>query len=469
MSSQRPTEKGPTVAETFDTSLVKAGTGGPDLHSQLDDLRLALRDWRRTRDYSQPTQERLEQITLQCARLVDSWRQIERRRNGSVVELDGRPADEAALDGAATPDTGDRIRALEEAIEHEWEALPLNADDRADPLTAQAASLIEGCVAAANLALRGFATAESRVAALEREIQTGMAQLSTDIQSVLTELRSVRTQALPGAAAFPLEGVMRIHQQLRDGDETAPRDPAPAPAAPAPAAAIQPPAPPPPAPEPSGTPAALAARVESLERTVGSEGDAGTRGPARVPGIAVAGLIAVLAAVVVFGFWLQRRVESQLDEAALRVTAAEQQRDATVAAARDEATRQVTDAQQAAARAQIVGNVLAAPDLVRHWLTGVESSEGAYAHVLFSRSRGLVFSASRLPPPGDGRTYQLWLMTRTGVVSGGTIAPDADGRVTLATDAPVDVPGRLTGAMVTVEPAGGRPSPTGDKVMVKVE
>ena len=162
-------------------------------------------------------------------------------------------------------------------------------------------------------------------------------------------------------------------------------------------------------------------------------------------------------------------MESQLDEAALRVTAAEQQRDATVAAARDEATRQVTDAQQAAARAQIVGNVLAAPDLIRHWLTGVDSGERAYAHVLFSRSRGLVFSASRLPQPGDGRTYQLWLMTRTGVVSGGTMAPDADGRVTLATDAPVDVPGRLTGAMVTVEPAGGRPSPTGDKVMVKVE
>ena len=224
MSSQRPTEKGPTVAETFDTSLVKAGTGGPDLHSQLDDLRLALRDWRRTRDYSQPTQERLEQITLQCARLVDSWRQIERRRNGGVVALDGRPGEPAALEGAATPDTGDRIRALEEAIEHEWEALPLGADAPADPLTAQAASLIEGCVAAANLALRGFATAESRVAALEREIQTGMAQLSTDIQSVLTELRSVRTQSLPGAAAFPLEGVMRIHQQLRDGDETAPRD-----------------------------------------------------------------------------------------------------------------------------------------------------------------------------------------------------------------------------------------------------
>ena len=449
------TRKVPPVAEPVDAPTARTEARDPDLQGQLDDLRLALRDWRRTREYSQPTQKRLEQITLQCAQLVDSWQQMQRRRAGAGREND---QDGSGLERRLQQGTGERIRSLERAIENEWEALPTGSDDAARQISEQAASLVESCVTAANLALRGFENAEARVTALEREIQSGMAQISRDLQSVLSEIRNVRQPALPGATPFPLEGVMRIHQELRDADAA----PAPGPQALDPAAARA-------LPQAAESTGALAARVESLERRVERTADqieARPRGWR--PWYAAAGLLVVLAGAVALGIGLQRRIDARLTEAAVQVASAERQRDATVAATRQEAERQVADARQTAAQAQIVGNVLAAPDLVRYWLAGLGESR-AYAHVLVSRSRGLVFSASRLKPMGTGNTYQLWLMTRGGPVSAGLVAPDAQGRVTLATETPVTLPGRLTGAFLTVEAAGGAATPSADRVLVQID
>ena len=70
--------------------------------------------------------------------------------------------------------------------------------------------------------------------------------------------------------------------------------------------------------------------------------------------------------------------------------------------------------------------------------------------------------AHNLPSPQQGRTYQLWLITRTGErISAGTFAPNASGdavvsaRYQLAADA-------LQMVAVTEEPAGGVPQPTGE-------
>jgi hypothetical protein len=224
----------------------------------------------------------------------------------------------------------------------------------------------------------------------------------------------------------------------------------------------------------------LAARVESLERAISSsertperdlEGTAEEASPARAgwwPWVAAAAVIAALAGTALFGVWQQRRIDAHLNEAALQVAAAERQRDATVAAARDEAARQVADAQRAAAQAQIVSNVLAAPDLVRYWLRGAGQYANAYAQVHFSRSRGAVFSATRLQPPSGDQTYQLWLLTRGGPVNAGLVTPDAEGRATLAIDDPIALSGRLTGAVLTLEPAGGRTEPTGVAVLTRI-
>jgi len=50
-------------------------------------------------------------------------------------------------------------------------------------------------------------------------------------------------------------------------------------------------------------------------------------------------------------------------------------------------------------------------------------------------------------------------------VSAGLLAPDASGHATLFFEMPADLPPPAVLA-VTVEPAGGVPAPTGDKVLV---
>ena len=456
-------QKGPIVAEPVRTSNLTSDPRGADLQTQIQELTAALQDWRRTREYSQSTEERLARITVQCARMVETWQEVERRGAGVAGAVERR-AEWGGVDSRLQHDTGERIRALERTIEHEWEAL---REDREEParLTEQAGSQAESSVATADLTLRGIARTEARLAALEQDLQGRMTQLSRDLQAVVAELRTSRPQSAPGAvSAFPLESVMRIHEELRGSDATEGAGPEALKGGAARAL-------------PQGTETALAltARVESLERTVGSVADAATQSRGWRPMYLVIALILALAGATVFGLWLQRRVDARLNEAAARVSAAERQRDATAAAAReeaartrDEAARQIADARQSAAQAQIVGNVLAAPDRIRYWLTATDASSRAYAQVLFSRSRGVVFSASRLPAAGPGKTYQLWLLTRRGPVSAGVITPDSAGRVTLATDN-LSVPAGVTGAVLTREDGTGQSQPSEDRVLIRVE
>jgi hypothetical protein len=338
--------------------------------------------------------------------------------------------------------------------------MPRNRDESSRLLTEQAASLAESCVAAADLTLRGFASVESRLAALEQDVHARMTQLSQDLQAVVAELRNGRPPALPGSTtAFPLESVMRIHQELREAEAPAPEPVAP----PTPAVRALPETT-----EAAAPTAELVARVDSLERAIENAVDSAPRGGWR-PMYAVAGIAVLLVGLTVFGVWMQRRVDARLSEAALRVSEAERQRDATVAAAREEAARQVDEARQSAAQAQIVGNVLAAPDAVRYWLGGINNNARAYAQVIFSRSRGVVFSASRLEPAGAGKTYQLWILTQGGPVSAGLIAPDSAGRVTMASDTALTLPGRLAGALLTLEPDGGSPQPSLETALKRAE
>jgi hypothetical protein len=438
-----------TVAEPLNAPFSRAEPRDPDIQSQVDDLRLALRDWRRQREYSDTTQKRLEQITMQCAQLVESWQGMQRRTGPAAGAA-------PALTGRVAPGTGERIRALERAIESEWEAIPTGAEDPARQISEQAASLVESCVTATNLALRGFENAENRLAAMEREIQSGLSQLSKDLQQVLTEIRNSRAPSAAPATPFPLEGVMRIHHELRDGDPA----PEAAPALhPEKERAL---------PQAAEFTTALAERVDTLEREVERVADAAPPPARRWWPAAAITLLLALATFALLGSWLQRRIDARLSAAAEQVAAAERQRDAAVAETRQEAARQVSDAQRTAAQAQIVGTVMAAPDLVRYWLTGLGESR-AYAHVLISRSRGLVFSASRLRQPAEGQTYQLWILTTGGTVNAGAVTPDDQGRVTLVNEAPVILPGRLTGAVVTLEAGSSARTPSSDRVLVQID
>jgi hypothetical protein len=121
----------------------------------------------------------------------------------------------------------------------------------------------------------------------------------------------------------------------------------------------------------------------------------------------------------------------------------------------------VTDLQARLERSPSVADVLAAPDLARIDLAGQPATApSARARALWSRQRGMVFTATNLPPLPAGRVYQVWVVTADARLSAGLIAPDAAGRSTGVFATPSDIPSPVAVA-VTLEPAGGVPQPTG--------
>jgi anti-sigma-K factor RskA len=128
--------------------------------------------------------------------------------------------------------------------------------------------------------------------------------------------------------------------------------------------------------------------------------------------------------------------------------------------------RQIADLRRMSADGQFQMAVLAAPDLQRMDLSGQSAAPRSAGRAFWSRSRGLVFTASNLPALPVGRTYQLWVLTsQPAPISAGLFKPDASGRVTTMVETPADIP-QPVGMAVTIEPDGGVPLPTGDKFLV---
>jgi hypothetical protein len=184
-------------------------------------------------------------------------------------------------------------------------------------------------------------------------------------------------------------------------------------------------------------------------------------------------VIAVVGAAA-FAFRFEQ-IAAQLTDATTRANAEHQVSAANDAAARQlaetrtDAQRQVAEARKAAEQAQIVSSVMASPDVTRFALTGTDPAARAYAQVLFSRTRGLVLSVSRLPAPRPGSTYQIWLLTGAAPVNAGVFEPDAAGRATIAQDLPANLTRPVTGVSVTLEPSGGRPTPAGPTVLARAQ
>lgn len=107
--------------------------------------------------------------------------------------------------------------------------------------------------------------------------------------------------------------------------------------------------------------------------------------------------------------------------------------------------------------------ILSAGDVHSASLGSVAPAGAARGHVYVSASRGLFFAAEALPPLPAGRTYQLWTIVAGQPVSHGIFAPEGDGRAQVLAQAP---PGAVQAIAVTIEPEGGVPAPTGDKVLL---
>ena len=195
------------------------------------------------------------------------------------------------------------------------------------------------------------------------------------------------------------------------------------------------------------------------DRVLAAVGAAATRNASvrgaqsNIPWLAAAAALVLAGALGAYTAELRGRInslEEQLRAAALRVELSE---------------RQIADARQSAIQAQSTVAVLAAPDLARADLAGQSVAPGASGRAFWSRSRGLVFTGSNLPPLPPGRVYQLWVVTPNAPVSAGLLRPDAQGRVSSVIQTPADLPQPVAMAL-TVEPEGGVPAPTGDRYLV---
>jgi hypothetical protein len=453
-----------------------------DLQVQIDQLSLAVQR-ERAAPGSPEALDQLTELAERCRAILKRWTDMDDRHAEAIVEVEARLGEWSAIENRLGRESADRMRALEQAIEREWKALKDIHEAPAQQLRDQATALSETSVAAANLSLRAFERTEARLAALEADLHARLDHLSHDLHAAVIEIRRDigRSPSLAAAVApFPLDGVMRIHEEHRDDPDAADRPAPPHPDVPQtfdvgtahadrPAGAL---------PE---TATAWSDRLASLEREVTSERNDVRDAAARTDRLSrnslataiVAGVLIVVSAVL--GYRLEQNVTARLDEASARVNAAEQQAQTAsdaasrqVAAARVDADRQIAEARETARRAEVTSTVLAAPDVLRMNLEGSDETGRASGQVLFSRSAGIVLSASHLSALGAGNAYEVWLVGVGGPVGAGFLVPDASGRAVLAIDTVPDVPRPVTGLMVTIEPAGGKAAaPSGPVVLTR--
>ena len=462
-------------------------------------------------------EHRLALLTDRCSEILDRWTDTDQRHADAIKQIEAKLSNWSTIENRLEQESLQRIREVEGTIEHEWAQIRQMHAEPVKQLRDQTAALGETCVAAANLALRGFERAEARFAALEADLQERLDQLSHDVQSAIADLKQDQGRLpAPKAAPFGLEGVMQLHDELRETDAGAAALPAasipPTPTTPttpvtpltietkpepepeleakpepmpvSTASAVEPEVEP--APKPVANPAAqreatasLATRLDSLEREVShanqevhdsvSKTERMQRGWRWSAGIAAL----VIAVTAIAGMQVVGSVNSRLNEASTRAAAAEQQAQAAsatatkeIASTRAEADRQIAEARDTAQRAQVVSNVLASPDLIRFNLGSPEAGNRASAQVLFSRSHGMVLSASRLAPSLAASVYQVWLLMDGLPVSAGTIKADDAGRATLSIDTLPNLPRAVTGVIVTTEPAGGSAAPSQTVVLM---
>jgi anti-sigma-K factor RskA len=165
---------------------------------------------------------------------------------------------------------------------------------------------------------------------------------------------------------------------------------------------------------------------------------------------AAASLVAILATAQ----WLN--TENQLRELRAQLADARQQL-ATAEGLRASAERASADAASRLA-------IIAAADSIAIPLAGQPSSPNAIGRVVFSPSRGVVFTANNLPSLPQGRVYQLWAVASPAPVGLALVTPAPGGQADAVAAVPAGV--TPTAFALTIEPEGGSPGPTGAMYLV---
>jgi hypothetical protein len=459
-----------------------------DLQSQIDQLSAAVARERETPG-SVDALDELSELAERCREILRRWTEMDDRHAEALGEVEARLGEWSAIERRLERDSADRLRALEDAIEREWKTLKDIHEAPARELKEQADTLSQTSVAAANLSLKAFERTEARLAAFEEDIQQRLTQLSQDVHQALNQVRrdgAVGSALPPAVAPFPLEGIMRIHEEHREGNGSTP----------APVVVDAPAGPQvqddphdtvdvPPVMKPwAALPAAAsewADRLAVLERELASERQGAREAAERADKqhkretfttfLVVIGLLAIAG---FFGFRLEQDVSNRIQDANTRVANAEHEAQTAsdtasraVASAKADADKQIADAKETARRADVTSSVLASGDLLRLNLEGADATGRAAGQAWFSRSSGLVVNASHVQELAAGTVYQVWLIGSGGPVAVGFLDLDKNGHAVLATSTPPDVPRPVSGLMVTIEPTGGRPAPTGPILLTR--
>lgn len=167
--------------------------------------------------------------------------------------------------------------------------------------------------------------------------------------------------------------------------------------------------------------------------------------------VAGASIAAALVAGFLTGNLLTRRYESVTAELRERI---------------DSQRKELVDLRQQVGRARQSIRLVSSPAVEVIDLSGQEKRPDSAARVFWDRRRGSwQLYASNLPPAGQGKTYQLWLITPQAKISAGLFdsaaGEEAGGTVSLPPEA-----GTVLAAAITDEPAGGSPQPTGEVLLL---
>jgi hypothetical protein len=109
--------------------------------------------------------------------------------------------------------------------------------------------------------------------------------------------------------------------------------------------------------------------------------------------------------------------------------------------------------------------LLASPEAHASELAGTHAAQDARARLVFDAKTGeAMLTAMNLPPAPAGKAYQLWFIADGKPLPGSVFTTDAQGRAEMHEQIPTE--GRRAQIFaVTVEPAGGVQSPTGEIVL----
>ncbi len=394
-------------------------------------------------------EQRFKQMTDECSGVLEGLVTVDRRHATTLATLNERLGDWCNIERKLLEESARRIELFERGVEHEWTALRRLHEEPIADMKEQAERLRASVLDAARLARQRLDAAEQgytlQAADLERRMAEWTRRLLTAARGnrAITDGSPEGGEARPDLASpsiasvepWPLEGVAQLHQELRAG------------AAPSRPRQQQP-----------GRNGADDGQDKAKGETATNQPGTGEPLAVTVAGTAhsdrfrlllaaaVLGAAAFIVVLVIYTIQMQRRVvelEAKTLEAARQVQMARPP-EAPAGEGR------VPDVQHAALETGAMVNVLSAPDLLRYQMIGIGPGKGAYGQVLWSRSRGMALTATKLPPAPKGKVYRAWVSAEGPAAPAGPLALDGAGSATLIVSGPLTLP-RPNSITVTLE------------------